>query len=64
MSPTLTLRHYLEAPMADDPLIVQQGAVLLLASLNHPLAQPLPYPAFNAHIERHVAHPLQIQGSQ
>ena len=48
-----------------DPLIVQQGAVLLLASLNHPLAQPasgrrLPYAAFNAHIERHVAHPLQV----
>jgi AraC-like DNA-binding protein len=49
----------------DDPLIAQQGAVLLLASLNHPLAQPLPgrrlpYAAFNAHIERHLAHPLQV----
>ncbi len=49
----------------DDPLIVQQGAVLLLASLNHSLAQPvpgrrLPYAAFNTHIERHVAHPLQV----
>ncbi|XVO85853.1 AraC family transcriptional regulator [Pseudomonas palleroniana] len=52
------------SPM-EDPLIVQQGAVLLLASLNHPQAQPLPgrrlpYAAFNAHIERHVAHPLQV----
>ena len=52
------------SPM-DDPLIAQQGAVLLLASLNHPLAQPLPgrrlpYTAFNAHIERHAAHPLQV----
>ena len=49
----------------DDPLIVQQGAVLLLASLNHPLApsvpgRRLPYAAFNAHIERHAAHPLQV----
>ncbi|MGR3886181.1 AraC family transcriptional regulator [Pseudomonas sp. 1152_12] len=48
-----------------DPLIVQQGAVLLLASLNHPHAQPvpgrrLPYAAFDALIERHVAHPLQV----
>lgn len=48
-----------------DPLIVQQGAVLLLASLNQPIASAgpgkrLPYAAFNAHIERHVAHPLQV----
>ena len=49
----------------DEPLLVQPGAVLLLASLNHPRAQPLPgrrlpYEAFNANIERHVAHPLQV----
>lgn len=52
------------SPM-DDALIAQQGAVLLLASLNHPLAHPipgkrLPYAAFNAHIQRHAARPLQV----
>lgn len=59
------LVQWLAQSPVDDPLIVQQGAVLLLASLNHPRAQPLPgrrlpYEAFNAHIERHVAHPLQV----
>ncbi|MCS4248548.1 MULTISPECIES: AraC family transcriptional regulator [unclassified Pseudomonas] len=59
------LVQWLAHSPVDDPLIVQQGAVLLLASLNHPQAQPvpgkrLPYTAFNAHIERHVAHPLQV----
>ena len=59
------LVQWLAHSPVDDPLIVQQGAVLLLASLNHPLAQPvpgkrLPYAAFNAHIERHVKHPLQV----
>jgi AraC-like DNA-binding protein len=59
------LVQWLAQSPVDDPLIVQQGAVLLLASLNHPLAQPLPgrrlpYAAFNAHIERHVAYPLQV----
>lgn len=59
------LVQWLAHSPVDDPLIVQQGAVLLLASLNHPLAQPvqgrrLPYAAFNVHIERHVAHPLQV----
>lgn len=48
-----------------DPLIAQQGAVLLLASLNH--AQPvelatrrLPYAALDAHIEQYAAYPLQV----
>jgi hypothetical protein len=48
-----------------DPLIAQQGAVLLLASLNH--AQPaelaarrLPYAALDAHIEQNAAYPLQV----
>jgi len=47
----------------DDPLIAQQGAALLLASLN---GQPcnegrrLPYAAFNAHIDQHVAQPLEV----
>jgi len=59
------LVQWLAHSPVDDPLIVQQSAVLLLASLNHPQAQPvpgkrLPYAAFNAHIERHVAHPLQV----
>ncbi len=59
------LVQWLAHSPVDDPLIVQQGAVLLLASLNHPLAQPmpgrrLPYAAFDAHIERHIAHPLQV----
>ncbi len=49
----------------DDPLIAQQGAVLLLASLNHasaghPGERRLPYAALNAHIDRHAAHPLQV----
>ncbi|MGC5700202.1 helix-turn-helix domain-containing protein [Pseudomonas sp. NFXW11] len=49
----------------DDPLIAEQGAVLLLASLNHKAGEPfaerrLPYAALNAHIERHAAHPLQV----
>ncbi|TFY89726.1 AraC family transcriptional regulator [Pseudomonas nabeulensis] len=59
------LVQWLAHSPVDDPLIVQQGAVLLLASLNHAQAQPapgrrLPYAAFNAHIERHAAHPLQV----
>lgn len=59
------LVQWLAQSPVDDPLMVQQGAVLLLASLNHPQAQPvpgrrLPYAAFNAHIERHVSHPLQV----
>lgn len=59
------LVQWLAHSPVDDPLIVQQGAVLLLASLNHPQAQPLPgrrlpYAAFNAHIQRHAAHPLQV----
>jgi AraC-like DNA-binding protein len=58
------LVQWLAHSPVSDPLIVQQGAVLLLASLNHqqePLpGKRLPYAAFNAHIERHVAHPLQV----
>ncbi|WP_166222525.1 AraC family transcriptional regulator [Pseudomonas atagonensis] len=48
-----------------DPLIARQGAVLLLASLNH--ARPselasrrLPYAALDAHIEQYAAYPLQV----
>ena len=49
----------------EDPLIAQQGAVLLLASLNN--ARPdsvgtrrLPYAALNAHIDQYAAYPLQV----
>lgn len=48
-----------------DPLIAQQGAVLLLASLNQGkpaelTARRLPFAALDAHIEQHAAHPLQV----
>jgi AraC-like DNA-binding protein len=57
------LVQWLASSPVDDPLIAQQGAVLLLASLNfvQPLAiKRLPYAAFDAHIQRHAAHPLQV----
>ncbi|MGY2442745.1 AraC family transcriptional regulator [Pseudomonas sp. SDO52101_S400] len=59
------LVNWLANSPVDDPLIAQQGAVLLLASLNH--AQPaevcarrLPYAALDAHIEQYAAYPLQV----
>ncbi|MHC8321720.1 helix-turn-helix transcriptional regulator [Pseudomonas sp. GB2N2] len=59
------LVNWLAGSPVSDPLIAQQGAVLLLASLNS--AKPnviggrrLPYAALNAHIDRHAAHPLQV----
>lgn len=59
------LVNWLADSPVDDPLIAQQGAVLLLASLNqaacsHPGERLLPYAALNAHIDRHAAHPLQV----
>lgn len=59
------LVDWLAASPVDDPLIARQGAVLLLASLNRQAAPigpstRLPYAAFDAHIERHAAHPLQV----
>ncbi|MBK5439071.1 helix-turn-helix domain-containing protein [Pseudomonas sp. TH32] len=57
------LVQWLASSPVDDPLIVQQGAVLLLASLNLtqlPAGKRLPYAAFDAHIQRHAAHPLQV----
>lgn len=59
------LVNWLADSPVDDPLIAEQGAVLLLASLNHctsvnPGERRLPYAAMNAHIERHAAHPLQV----
>ncbi|MDR9863949.1 MULTISPECIES: AraC family transcriptional regulator [Pseudomonas] len=59
------LVSWLASSPVSDPLIAQQGAVLLLASLNH--AQPvelttrrLPYAALDAHIEQYAAYPLQV----
>ncbi|VVN41488.1 HTH-type transcriptional activator RhaR [Pseudomonas fluorescens] len=59
------LVNWLAGSQVSDPLIAQQGAVLLLASLNH--AKPevgggrrLPYAALNLHIDQHAAHPLQV----
>ncbi|MCK9801663.1 AraC family transcriptional regulator [Pseudomonas sp. MAFF 302030] len=48
-----------------DPLIAQQGAVLLLASLNGNTAtsiggRRLPYAALNEHIDQYAAYPLQV----
>ncbi|WP_339454361.1 AraC family transcriptional regulator [Pseudomonas sp. EA_5y_Pfl2_R50] len=48
-----------------DPVIAQQGAVLLLASLNHArpaelVARRLPYAALDAHIDQYAAYPLQV----
>ncbi|MHC8408506.1 helix-turn-helix transcriptional regulator [Pseudomonas sp. TMB3-21] len=59
------LVHWLAGSQVSDPLIAQQGAVLLLASLNN--ARPetvggrrLPYAALNRHIDQHAAYPLQV----
>ncbi|MCG8293084.1 AraC family transcriptional regulator [Pseudomonas entomophila] len=60
------LVDWLASSPVDDPLIARQGAVLLLASLTPQACAPviaskrLPYAAFDAHIERHAAHPLQV----
>jgi len=58
------LVDWLAASPVTDPLIAQQGAVLLLASLNNALpvggGRRLPYAALNAHIDQHAAHPLQV----
>ena len=59
------LVSWLAGSQVDDPVIAQQGAVLLLASLNHARSEPLggrrlPYAALNAHIDQHAAYPLQV----
>ncbi|MFQ6572667.1 AraC family transcriptional regulator [Pseudomonas sp. UM16] len=59
------LVDWLAASPVTDPLIAQQGAVLLLASLNSPAApatapKQLPFASFDAHIEQHAAYPLQV----
>ena len=59
------LVNWLAGSQISDPLIAQQGAVLLLASLNN--AKPdtvggrrLPYAELNMHIDLHAAYPLQV----
>lgn len=59
------LVSWLAASPINDPVIAQQGAALLLASLaNDACPQPepnnLPLAAIDAHIDQHAAHPLQV----
>ncbi|MGX1125736.1 AraC family transcriptional regulator [Pseudomonas sp. HLS-6 TE3448] len=59
------LVDWLAASPVNDPVIAQQGAVLLLASLSdaattHVPERLLPYAAFDAHIEQYAAYPLQV----
>lgn len=59
------LVSWLAGSQVNDPLIAQQGAVLLLASLNNVKPEVmggrrLPYAALNAHIDQHAAYPLQV----
>ncbi|WP_260955493.1 AraC family transcriptional regulator [Pseudomonas citri] len=58
------LVSWLAGSPVDDPLIAQQGAVLLLASLNGTRqaygGRRLPYAALNAHIDQNAAYPLQV----
>ncbi|MBD9461428.1 helix-turn-helix transcriptional regulator [Pseudomonas sp. Pdm06] len=59
------LVSWLAGSRVDDPVIAQQGAVLLLASLNDIRQRPLggrrlPYAALNAHIDQNAAYPLQV----
>ena len=59
------LVDWLAAGPVADPLIAQQGAVLLLASLSNttrPVAaqKQLPFASFDTYIEQHAAYPLQV----
>ncbi len=59
------LVSWLAASPINDPVIAQQGAVLLLASLanGNSLAHSgstLPLAALDAHIDQHAAYPLQV----
>lgn len=59
------LVDWLAAGPVADPLIAQQGAVLLLASLNRAsrpasVQKQLPFASFDAHIEQNAAYPLQV----
>lgn len=57
---------WLAASPINDPIISEQGAALLLASLAsgcEPAIQkgPLPLAALYAHVDRHLAHPLEVR---
>ncbi|ROM84398.1 AraC family transcriptional regulator [Pseudomonas brassicacearum] len=59
------LVSWLAGSPVDDPVIAQQGAVLLLASLNGIGPQPsggrrLPFAALDAHIDQYAAYALQV----
>lgn len=59
------LVSWLAASPINDPVIAQQGAALLLASLTNGdspahAGSALPLAALDAHIDRHAAHPLQV----
>lgn len=59
------LVSWLAASPINDPVIAQQGAALLLASLANgatstPEPSGLPLAAIDAHIDQHAAHPLQV----
>ncbi|MFL9814744.1 helix-turn-helix domain-containing protein [Stutzerimonas sp. VN223-3] len=67
LTPTQSqLVGWLAASPINDPIISEQGAALLLASLSagcEPVSQngPLPLAALYAHVDRHLAHPLAVQ---
>ncbi|WP_339409926.1 AraC family transcriptional regulator [Pseudomonas sp. EA_35y_Pfl2_R5] len=59
------LVSWLAASPINDPVIAQQGAALLLASLANgdmptQVTNRLPLTALDAYIEQHAAHPLQV----
>ncbi len=59
------LVHWLAASPINDPVIAQQGAALLLASLatdRHSASESprLPLGALDTYIDQHVAYPLQV----
>lgn len=59
------LVSWLAASPINDPVIAEQGATLLLASLASEHRAPdvalrLPLAAIDAHIDQHAAHPLQV----
>jgi AraC-like DNA-binding protein len=59
------LVSWLAASPINDPVIAQQGAALLLASLANQgvpahESSRLPLAAVDAHIDQHAAHPLQV----
>ena len=59
------LVEWLASSPINDPVIAQQGAALLLASLASEAPAPseqqgLPLAALTAYIDQHLAHPLQV----